>query len=929
MEKVKKIIRRIIVIALILAVVFSLMGLYSVYTNYLEINETGSQYTSIFFKDMFVKAGIWSVSFLSIFALTLINLLILRKIMLGIDVSFESIKKLPSYFLLSLVIAFFGSGYIKEAVYSQYLMFANSVPYGVTDPIFGRDISYYIFKRPFLKNVADSFIIIELFLTFITACAYAVLYGKLGFFSIKDVFKQKKIFAHIASNVIIILIVRAISYRFRSEEILYSSFNGLNGAGYVDVNIWSNFYKIAPYLLILCVVSAITFMYRGKIKSVLISFAVYPAVLIIVTATAAFTQYFIVTPSEVQAESEYIGHNIEFTKMAYGLDKIKEKSFSASNNLTEQIISDQKETLDNIRIIDYNSTQIIASQLQSLRNYYEFKDLDIAAMKINGEKRPIATMVREIKKTSGSATTTNYINDKLRFTHGYGLVTMPINEVSKEGQPIFYSKDIPMTFENGITKVTEPRIYYGEYKDSYSVVNTTVKEFDYLDGEKNIETVYTGKSGIPLTAFNRFIFSLKEGDYQLLVSRFITKDSKLLINKNVLDRVKKAAPFLTFDDDPYSITDKDGRIKWVIDAFTKTNEFPYSQKYEGINYIRNSAKAVVDAYDGTVTIYITDNDDVLIRAYQKMYPNVFSQDPMPEDLRYSIKYCENYFKIQAEMLKRYHISDTTTFYNKSDVWDIAYELKEEQAKLPVEPYYSMVKLDGEKEANLVVMLPFTIAQKDNMVSWLSAGSDGDCYGELTLYKFPQGKNVYGPLQMEKRFSSDTAITREMTLWGQGNSEVIRGNMLTIPVGESLIYIEPVYITSDKNSFPELKMVIGSYGNKISMKPTLKEVFADLFSDLSAISDLPTPDTGSDTETATEETAPNGTDNTALNEEEVRKAFNELKKASSDNDWVAFGEALDKLDKLINPETAQKKKTPFERIFETDKGAAEREKSSVD
>ena len=915
MDSFKKIMTRIILIAVLFIAVFSLAGLYSFYTDYLEIKEIGQQYVSVFFKDMFVKIASGGISFLVVFTFTLVNLLILRKVMLGIDVSFENLKKLPPYFMLAAVIAFFGSGYIKEEIYSQYLMYSNSVASGLTDPIFGRDISYYVFERPFLKDVANSLIAIEVILTLFLSVAYTVLYGKLGLFSIKDTFKQKGIFAHLVSNIAVILLIFAFSFRFRAEDILYSSFNGLTGAGYTEANIWAVFYRFAPFILIICAILAIIFAYRGKFKGVIISFAVYPLILLCVSGASAFTQYFIVTPSEVQTESEYIGHNIKFTKYAYGLDKIKEQEFEASNSLTPEIINEQSETLSNIRIIDYNATQILASQLQSLRNYYEFKDLDITVMNINGKKRPIATMVREIKKTDGTATTNNYINDKLRFTHGYGLINMPINEVSPEGQPIFYAKDIPMKFEGGVQEVKEPRIYYGEYKDDYSVVNTTIKEFDYLDGEQNIETVYTGKSGIPLNGFNRLIYAIKKADYQILVSKFITKDSKLLINKNVIDRAKKAAPFLKFDEDPYAIVDSDGRIKWIIDAFTTTDAIPYAQKYQGINYIRNSAKAIIDAYDGTVKIYITDYDDMMIKAYEKIYPKVFEQGEIPKDLKYSIKYCENLFKIQAEMLKRYHISDTTTFYNKSDVWDIAYELKEESTKLPVEPYYNMMKLHGEEEANLILMLPFTIAQKDNMVSWLSAGSDGDNYGELTLYKFPQGKNVYGPLQMEKRFSSDTEITREMTLWGQGDSQVIRGNMLTIPVGESLVYVEPVYITSDKNTFPELKMVIGSYGNKISMKPTLKEVFADLFSNLSEISELPEV-----TEPVTEPTEkapvlPDTPQNT-----EIKDAFNELKKASKENDWVKFGESLDKLDKLINGTEitdTEEKLNPFERIFEND------------
>jgi len=743
MENVKQITKRVIIISLIAVLVLLVAGLFTFYADYLEIKEIGEQFTSVFFKDMLVKISSWGVSFFVVFIFTLINLLILRKVLKGIDVSFEGMTKLSGYFLLAFVIAFFGSGYIKEEIYSLYLMFQNSVTAGISDPIFNQDISYYIFKRPFLKAVADTVVSIEVIISLLLSVAYVILYAKLGEFSIKDTFRQKSIFAHVASNVAIALVVYAVSFRFNAEDILYSSFNGLMGAGYTKVNIWAVFYKFAPYILLICAVLAIFFAYRGKLKRALISFAVYPAIFLCVVGISAFTQYFIVTPSEVQTESEYIGHNIKFTKFAYGLDKIKEEAFEASNSLTPEVIQEQGDTLSNIRIIDYNSTQIIANQLQSLRNYYEFKDLDIAVMNVGGKKRPVATMVREIKKADGSTTTNNYINDKLRFTHGYGLVNMPINEVTPEGQPIFMARDIPMKFEGGVTEVKEPRIYYGEYKDEYSVVNTTVKEFDYLDGEENIETVYTGKSGIPLNALNRFIYAFKKGDYQLLVSKFITGDSKLLVNKNIVERVTLAAPFLKFSDDPYAIVDREGKIKWIVDAFTTTDSIPYAQKYKNFNYIRNSAKAVVDAYDGTVKIYITDPSDMLISAYKKIYPKAFENEAFPEDLEYSMKYSESLFKIQSEMLKRYHISDTTTFYNKSDVWDIAYELKEEGAKLPVEPYYNMIRLNGKNEANVVLMIPYTISEKENMVSWLCVGSDSSCYGEMNLYTFPQGKNVYG------------------------------------------------------------------------------------------------------------------------------------------------------------------------------------------
>ena len=878
---------------------------YLFYCEYFQIREIGQQYVDVFLKNFSTNIVIQVISFIVTFLLIFANFLVMRNVLRKIDVTFEYFKRIFPLFILSVLLALFASGYIKNALASQYLSFINKVDFGVSDPIFSRDLSYYVFVRPFAKSITDSVLAVQAIITVIITIAYVLMYSRLGSFTFRDILKQNGICAHVLINCTILLLIWAVKYRFKSEGVLFSKFNDLNGAGYTQTNIWLNFYKFMPVVLLILSLIAVIFIYNNKMKFAVTSIAVYPVLVVSVFLVSLFVQYIVVEPSEVQIEEPFIKRNIEYTRFAYGLDKINEKKFKADNSLSVETLSQEKQTLDNIRIVDYDSSKIIINQIQSLRNYYQFNSLDISVAEIDGKKMPVATSVREIKKTKDGALTKNYINDKMRFTHGYGLVSMPLNKVSPEGQPLFFVKDIPLTYSYNHPEVTQPRIYFGENDDEYSIVNTSIKEFDYLNGEDTVENIYDGEAGIELNPFNRLLFAIKNKDYQILVSKFINSDSKILINKNVIKRVEKAVPFLSFDDNPYAIVDKDGKIKWIIDAYTKTDCIPYSQMYnDEFNYIRNSAKAVVDAYDGTVTIYVTDETDPLIQVYRKMYPNAFSSESMPEDIKKCVKYNENYFNIQVEMLKRYHTTDTTTFYNKSDVWSVANELKDDQVKTPVKPYYTMMKLEGKENADVVLMIPFTISEKENMVSWLAVGSDSDCYGEMTLYTFPQGKNVYGPLQIEKRFNSDKDISEKMNLWGSGGSQVIRGNMLVIPIKNSLIYIEPIYITSEKNSFPELKMIIGSYNEKIVMKPTIEEVLQGLFSDI--------PKTDAEAQSLIEEeppeslytndnqAPPENTDEniTSQDSDAIKEAYKKVKEASQSGDWVAFGEAMKELEETI-------------------------------
>ncbi len=908
-DGIKKVLPRLIVgIFAVILVVAAIVG-YRFYMEYVQVKEIGENFVSVFSQNLITKMSVQVISFFVVFLLIFSTFLKIRSTMLKVDVSFEFLKKKFPLCILSIVFAFFASNFIKDAVYTRFLMFSNASEWGMSDPVFGQDLSYYVLIRPFVMSLFDSLIGVVIFISILTAIVYFLLYSKLGLTNLKELVSNKRIMGHIIFNILVIFLIRILCYKFRAEDILYADFSGLFGAGFTDINIWLKYYRFAPYLLAGIILFILIFLWKGKVKFSLYTALIFPVVFVAVGASAMMTQYFHVQPAEVQVEAPYISHHIDATRYAYGLDKISDREFPVDNTLTQQDLESEKATLENIRIIDYNSTKTILGQLQGLRNYYEFMDMDIAAYQIDGAKKPIILSARELKKDKNSPTTQNYSNDKMRFTHGYGVVASPVNEVTSEGHPVLYVKDIPLSSDITELKITEPRIYYGEYKDDYSIVNTTIKEFDYLEDETNVETVYQGKAGIPLNFVNRALFSLHYQDYQLLVSKFITPDSKILMNKNVIDRVKIAAPFLTFDEKPYLLITKEGRLKWIVDAYTTTDEFPYAQPYNSdYNYIRNSAKAVVDAYDGTVELYITDRNDPLILVYERIYPNAFMDTPIPDDLQYSIRYPESYFKIQADMLKRYHTTDTTTFYNRSDIWEIAYEMysdspgqngntNEISDKKRVEPYYNMMKINDS--VDLVLMLPFTISDKDNMVSWLAAGSDGDSYGELTLYKFPKGKNVYGPLQIEKRINSNTEISQMMTLWGSGGSSVIRGNMITIPVKNSLIYVEPIYITSGKNTFPELKMVIAAYDNKISIEPTLAQALDTLFKGTPSIMPPVEENEILSEPSVTEPEQPISTPELPSDDiAKVSDAFQKVQDASKANDWEAFGKAMKEMESVI-------------------------------
>ena len=852
----------------------------SLFAEILEIKEIG--YLDIYLKNFSTALTTGVISFAVLFFVFAINLFIIRKNLIRVWGTPSIMHSGKSPFVIAGIFSFLLAIVVTFKIYPLYLQYYSSLPFGTVDPIIGQDIGYYVFQRPFLSETCEAIQLVLLFQIIYSFIIYSISYLKTDFLMYKELFKENNILNHLLTNITIYFISLAASFKFTAESILFGEFGDLSGAGFTEVMVWQNYYKIAPFVLILVIAVSFILLKQGKMKGTAITLSIVPAFWIAAFLVATVTQLWFVKPYEVSMQSYYINHNLNATKKAFNLENVTLREFDADDNLALSDLSENAKTIDNIRITDINQTLVATNSLQSLRSFYTFTDTDIIPLNINGKKTPIMVSVREFDEEKLPSSSKSYINKKLRYTHGYGITANPTNSATEEGQPNYIIKDIPSLSESGAPQIMQPRIYFGEKTNDYVLVGTKYNELDYIEGDKTIEYSYTGKAGIPLNFLNRIIFSAKKLDPMLLVSSYITNDSKLLINRNVLDRVKKAAPFLNFDNDPYIVINEDGTLNWVIDIYTTTNLYPYSQTYSGINYIRNSAKAVVDAYDGTVTFYITDMQDPIIRVYSRMYPSLFSFDPMPQSVYAQCRYPEYMFNLQSEVFKTYHVSEPEALYSDSDIWTTAKEKYAQEETCDVVPYYNLMDLG--KGDDLVLMQPYTPQGKENLVAWLAASSNFDTYGNLTAYTFPKGKTIYGTLHIENKIDNDPNISKEISLWNQGGSKVIKGNLLVIPVKNSLLYVEPIYITA-KNSaaLPEIKRVVAAFGDKVAMEPTLKASLEVLFG-----AKKPTVSQGETAKKTIEE----------LINDAVLK-YGEIETFSKDGNFESFGQALDELGKIIN------------------------------
>ncbi len=772
--------------------------------------------------------------------------------------------------------------------WQSLLLFFNSVPFGIADPVFGRDISFYVFRLPALTSLYN-WLTFSLGLT-ILATAFTYLLYRGVQYGPRGLFLSERARSHLLCLIAVFLLAKAGGYYLDTFELLYSSRGAAFGATYADV------YGNLPALRILSVLAVIAAglallqVYRPGLKYL---FAGVGALVLVHIAGLnlypSFVQRFRVVPNEVAAEREFIKRNIEFTRRAYGLDKIESKDFPADEQLTSADLRRNDLTIKNIRLWEHRPLLATYAQLQEIRTYYKFVDVDNDRYLIDGIYRQIMLSARELSHQH-LPSQGNWINDHLIYTHGYGVVFGPVNQVTPEGLPEFFIKDIPPV-SNGPIKVTRPEIYFGELANDYVFVKTKAQELDYPAGDQNVYTNYVGKGGIPVhSIWRKLLFSARYATLRIALSNDITRESRILYHRQIQERVKKIAPFITFDRDAYLVISREGRLVWIIDGYTTSDRYPYSEPTQKLgNYIRNSVKAVIDAYDGSVNFYLSSQDDPIVLAYAKVFPALLKPlEAMPEDIRAHIRYPQDLFAIQARMYATYHMQDPQVFYNKEDLLSIPRKTMDGQDR-EMEPYTTIMRLPGEKKEEFVLLLPFTPNKKDNMRAWLAARSDPPHYGKLIALDFPKAKLVYGPKQIDARIDQDASISQQLSLWNQRGSQVIRGSMLAIPIEQSLLYVQPLYLAAEKGSLPELKRVIVAFGNQIAMEETLEQSLQRVFSGrIARETAQPAPAAG----------LPEAGGKERSLARQALEHYSRLQEFLRQGNWAGFGDELKKIEALL-------------------------------
>jgi uncharacterized membrane protein (UPF0182 family) len=715
-----------------------------------------------------------------------------------------------------------------SAQWENLLLFMNPTPFGVSDPLYQKDVGFYVFQFPFLLHIYGWL----KFVLLVTAAATLFLYliRKSFLFIPPRIWKiAPPARIHLALLIALFFFWGVFGAWLDLNDLLFTKRGVVFGPGYTDVTTQLWVLKLMMGLYAVAGLSAIFFAFKPDWRipaaAVLLLIAVsvlgrgiYPSLI----------QKFQVIPNEIVAETPYIEKNIKYTRLAYGLTEIEEKEFPTEDNLTAKDLEKNNLTVKNIRLWNHAPLLQTYAQLQEMRTYYKFTGVDNDRYMINGEYRQVMLSPREISYPALPSRT--WVNEHLAYTHGYGVVMGPVNRISPEGLPEFFIKDIPPVSTTPI-KVTRPEIYFGENSNEYVFVKTKMPEFDYPVGDKNVYSRYEGKGGVPLSFLKKLIFAVRFGSITLLLSDDITADSRVMYHRNVRERVSMIAPFANLDSDPYLVISPEGRLLWFIDGYTVTDRFPYSEPTPKMgNYIRNTLKAVVDAYDGTVQLYVSDPTDPIMQTYAKIFPGVFKpMGEMPDALRSHVRYPAGLLAIQARMYRAYHMQDPQVFYNKEDLWSIpGKQVAGTASQQAMDPYYTIMKLPESQKEEFILLAPFTPSMKDNMSAWMAARCDAPNYGKVIVYKFPKQKLVYGPRQIEARIDQDTSISQQLTLWQQRGSNVIRGSLLAIPIEKSILYIQSLYLAASNGQLPELKRVIVAYGNNIAMEETLDLALQKIF-----------------------------------------------------------------------------------------------------
>jgi uncharacterized membrane protein (UPF0182 family) len=712
--------------------------------------------------------------------------------------------------------------------WATFLGLVYGVPYGAVDPLFGNDIGYYLFSLPALVAITH-WILLTLALSAIFAGAVYWLYGEI---ELEPPRRSASPIAIAHGSVLLgaFFFVKAWSFWLDRYLLLYEDNGVVVGAGFTNIHIDL---PVLWLLIGIAIVAALlawsNLRARGYGRPLVAVGAVFGAVFVFSGVIPGLFQRFFVKPNELQWERPYIQNNIALTQLAYNLHQIAVKPFPAEQDLTFKTLQANQATIDNIRLWDWQPLMDTYAQLQEIRTYYKFHDADVDRYWLDGKYQSVMLSARVLQSSLLPPNAQTWVNRHLLFTHGNGVVMSPVTRKSPEGLPLLYLRDIPPVASGG-PDVREPRIYFGEKMESYVIVKSSTAEFDYPKGKDNVYAKYEGSGGIALGGLGRkTLFSYYFGDANLLLSDYITDTSRIVIRRDIQERVRTIAPFLRYDRDPYLVV-SEGRLFWMLDAFTTSNYFPYAKPTQNgsLNYIRNAVKVVIDAYNGTTDFYLIDTVDPVAATYQRIFPELFKPiSAMPADLRQHIRYSEDMFLIQAQLYQTYHMDQPDVFYNREDLWQFP-RLPAGSRTPTMMPYYIIMRLPGEQRAEFFVMLPMVPSGRDNMIAWLAARCDPPDYGKLIVYEFPKEKLVYGPLQIEARINQNTEISQQLSLWNQMGSRVIRGNLLVIPIEDSILYVSPLYLRALEGHLPELKRVIASYGERVVMKETLEEALAALF-----------------------------------------------------------------------------------------------------
>jgi hypothetical protein len=879
------------------------------YTDWLWFGEL--RYQHVFATILRAQGTLFTIAFVATLAWLVVNLRLatgsvgdLRPVFTtrdGIEVVLPGRQQLRTIArVVAAVIAVF-VGLYAAARWDLWLSWRNAVAFGRVDPLLGYDVGYFVFSLPFLRFVRAA----AQALVVLAALAAGGLYlagGSLtsGFparFSMAPTARK-----HLGVLAGLFFVLMAAGAWLRRPAYLVEASGLLYGASYADV------YGRLPATLALVVVCllgaglALRHAFGRSNWPIPVAIGLYVLVALGGELYSTLLQRFVVTPNEQARETAFITHNIEATRRAFGLDGIEERQVSGDALLTRDDIAANRATLDNVRLWDHQPLLETFGQLQEIRTYYDFVSVDNDRYRLDGVLRQVMLSARELNSTSLLSRT--WPNERLTFTHGYGLTLGPVNEVTPEGLPVLFVRDLPPQTSPGL-RVDEPSLYFGERSNDYVIVRSNQPEFHYPRGDDNVSTRYDGRGGVPVgTLWRKLLFAMRFASYEILVSDQIGPDSRILFNRNIRERLRRLMPFVTLDQDPYLVL-ADGRLYWMADAYTTSSMYPYSTPVgAGVNYIRNSVKFVVDAYHGTTDAYLADPGDPIAATYARVFPNTFKPlAEMPQAIREHVRYPEDIFAVQAQVYATFHMTQPAVFYNKEDQWDVPTIDEGSGDAVAMQPYYTIMRLPGEADAEFIQMLPFTPRRRDNLAAWLVARSDGEHYGRLRVFEFPKQTLVYGPRQVVARIAQDQVISPQITLWNQQGSAVIWGTLMVIPIEESLIYVRPLYLRASGGRIPELTRVIVAYGNRIVMEATLDAAIARLFGEgvrggPAKVAPVEAPATAAASSAPRAASAAAAVDLADL-AAQARAHYERAVAAQKAGDWATYGDELRQLGQVLD------------------------------